>query len=101
MSDEGCTHGRTGPADCKYCRRAIEERAESIQRSLNGKANEMATMLRRLEWTGGIPSVKRGVTVCCPVCYSTNVGLRGAIGEGYNGVHAPTCDLATLLRELP
>lgn len=50
---------------------------------------KLATMLRRLEWAGTVCGDGGGYT-CCPLC-------EGQEPEG----HVPTCDLATLLKELP
>lgn len=60
--------------------------------------DNLATMLRRLEWAGSDCSpYGGGCDRACPVC-----GANRDLGfERDNGTHAPTCDLATLLRELP
>lgn len=79
-------HGiRQTGINCPECYKAMFDSGKSAK-SLNDR---MATMLRRLEWAGGLP-LGDEVDPCCPVC-------SGQKDEG----HSSRCDLATLLRELP
>lgn len=67
------------------------DKPESFSNRINNwqpLITRMATMLRRLEWAGSNCG-DGGPYTCCPSCHADPPQ------------HAPDCDLATLLRELP
>lgn len=70
---------------CLECvrREIVGDMSDETRGSFLAVYDRAITMLRKLEWAGGDAGDR------CPVCFRRDPH------------HAPNCDLATLLRELP